>query len=469
MALNFNLLNTELPGQIATGAMRGYQGAQDRATELAQRQQQSQLNALKISEAQRTEQSQNALNKAYRESVTPTGTTDYNKLIGSLAAGGVGEKIPAIRKAQTEQLTAQSAQQKAKIDLLDASLKQARSFLDTINPADPNAPALYRQWHRANHSHPVIGPVLASRGVTVEQSDAQIEQAIAQGPQAFADLINKSRLGTEKFMEMNKKQLVTTDIGGQVLSRTFSPLTGKLETVGTQAKTMAPGEAQRIKNEGIRIGLEGRRVAVSEENARRDADPTFQQRMAEAKAIGQQIGKGNTEALQLLPKVINRAEESLKLVDELIGEAPVKDKNGKVIKSGTKPHPGFTNAVGATWLPGLRFVPGTDEAGFMARYDQIKDASFLEAFEALKGGGAITEKEGTKATSAINRMNIATDEKEFMTAARDLQDVVREGVKNAKRKANMTITQTPSNSSATGNLSPAEQTELDQLRKRFGK
>jgi hypothetical protein len=204
MALNFNLLNTELPGQIATGAMRGYQGAQDRATELAQRQQQSQLNALKIAEAQRTEQSQNALNKAYSQSVTPTGTTDYNKLIGSLAAGGVGEKIPAIQKAQTEQLTAQSAQQKAEIDLIDASLKQVRSFLDTIDPADPNAPALYRQWHRANHSHPVIGPVLASRGVTVEQSDAQIEQAIAQGPQAFADLINKSKMGTEKFMEMNK-------------------------------------------------------------------------------------------------------------------------------------------------------------------------------------------------------------------------------------------------------------------------
>jgi hypothetical protein len=96
---------------------------------------------------------------------------------------------------------------------------------------------------------------------------------------------------------------------------------------------------------------------------------------------------------------------------------------------------GFQGAVGATWLPGARFIPGTDEANFMARFDQLKGASFLEAFESLKGGGAITEKEGEKGTSAINRMSISTDEKEFMSAARDLQEIIRKGVENAQRKA----------------------------------
>jgi hypothetical protein len=91
--------------------------------------------------------------------------------------------------------------------------------------------------------------------------------------------------------------------------------------------------------------------------------------------------------------------------------------------------------VGATLLPGSRFIPGTDAASFMSRFDQIKGASFLEAFESLKGGGAITEKEGSKATDAINRMSIATDEKEFVRAALDLQDVIRKGVTNAQAKA----------------------------------
>jgi hypothetical protein len=71
----------------------------------------------------------------------------------------------------------------------------------------------------------------------------------------------------------------------------------------------------------------------------------------------------------------------------------------------------------------------------MSRHNQIKGASFLEAFESLKGGGAITQVEGEKATDAINRMSIATNESEYIRAALDLQDVVRKGVANAQSKA----------------------------------
>lgn len=239
MALNFNLLNTELPGQIATSAMRGYESAQNRSIELAQQKQQNQLNALKISEAQRTEQSQNALSRAYSESVDPvTGAIDYNKLTRLVAAsGGGGGEIPGIQKARSEQLTAQLAQQKAKTELVNARLEQVRRFLDTIDPTDPNAPALYMKWHEANHLDPVLGPELAIRGVTAEQSNVQIQQAIAQGPQAFADLINKSKLGIEKFIEINKKELVNINMDDRVVSLTFKPLTGELKTVGTQIKT----------------------------------------------------------------------------------------------------------------------------------------------------------------------------------------------------------------------------------------
>jgi hypothetical protein len=277
----------------------------------------------------------------------------------------------------------------------------------------------------------VIGKALEARGITVDQSMARIQQLL-QTPGGLNRLINESKLGTEKFMEMNKPQLSTTDVGGQVVSRTFQPLTGELKTIGTQTKTMAPGEEERIKNEGKRIGLEGRRVAVLEENARRDADPAFQQRMGGARAVGEAIAKGDVAAMQALPKVIGRAEEGIRLIDELVGKRD--SKTGQLLK-GEKPHPGFSGSVGATWLPGARFIPGTDAASFMARFDQIKGASFLEAFESLKGGGAITEKEGQKGTDAINRMSTSTDEKEFIRAAMDLQDVIRKGVTNAQSRA----------------------------------
>jgi hypothetical protein len=50
---------------------------------------------------------------------------------------------------------------------------------------------------------------------------ARIQDAIQKGPQAFADLINQSKLGTEKFMELNKPTTFAQDTGtgGRVMSR----------------------------------------------------------------------------------------------------------------------------------------------------------------------------------------------------------------------------------------------------------
>ena len=234
---------------------------------------------------------------------------------------------------------------------------------------------------------------------------------------AMADVV-KAQLQELTKRYVVGRSLVTGD--NQVLYQAPEP-----------AQTTSPAEQERLANERRRIGLEERRVVALEENARREADPAFQQRMAAARTVGQKAAEGDVAAVRALPNVISRAEEGVRLIDELIGK---RDSKGRLIE-GSKPHPGFQNAVGATWLPGAQFIPGTDAAGFMSRFDQIKGASFLEAFESLKGGGAITEKEGAKATDAINRMSTSTDEKEFIRAALDLQDVIRKGVENAQKRA----------------------------------
>lgn len=422
-AIALGVKGIELQDPLAQyGRVMAIQGAQ----------QQNALAQLQMRQAEREQEATNALNRAYAEAYNPqTGDVDINRLRTSLASGGYGSKLPDIEKKLGEVKTQRLTQAKTEGEVLDAALKRSRGFLETLDPNAPGAAEAYIAWHEANHKDPIIGPALAARGVTADQSRGRIAQLI-QTPGGLARLINESKLGTEKFMELNKPQLSTTDVGGEVVSRTFAPLTGELKTIGTQKKTMAPGEAERIRNEGLRIGLEGRRVAVLEENARREADPAFQQRMGAARATGEAIAKGDVAAVQALPKVISRAEEGVRLIDELIGKRD--SKTGKLLE-GSKPHPGFQNAVGATWLPGARFIPGTDAAGFMSRFDQIKGASFLEAFESLKGGGAITEKEGAKATDAINRMSTSTDEKEFIRAALDLQDVIRKGVQNAQTRA----------------------------------
>lgn len=394
-------------------------------------QQQNALAQMQMQQSQSDLASTNALNQAYKTAYdSKTGEVNLNTLRESLATGGYGSKLPGIEKSIFESRETKTKALKAETDLLDSKLKQSRQFLETLDPADPNAANAYMAWLKANHSDPVIGKALTDRGVTIDQTMQRVQQLMTT-PGGLARLINESKLGTDRFMELNKPQLSNVDVGGQVVSQTFEPLTKKVTKVGTLMKSLAPGEAKRI-------ALEDRRVAVLEKNAIRDADPVFQRNMAAARATGEAIAKNDVAAVQALPKVITRADETIRLIDEMIG---VRDsKTGKLIK-GSKPHPGFKAAVGMgdIWtlgIPGVAQVtPGTDAAGFKSRFEQSTGQSFLEAFESLKGGGAITEAEGKKATSAINRMSLSTSEDEFIRAAMDLQDVVRTGVANAQAKA----------------------------------
>jgi predicted DNA-binding WGR domain protein len=299
------------------------------------------------------------------------------------------KSLGEFQKAQTDE-----AARKAK--LLEDELKRSKTYLEGVS-----TPEQFIEWHMANHANPILGKELASRGITPESSRARIEQAM-RTPGGFEKLLQESKLGVEKY---------------------------------TERTTLTEADRQRIKQEGQRIGLEGRRVAVMEDENRRAKDPVFQQKMAAAKATGEAIAKNEVAAKQALPGVIANAQEAVNLVDQLVGKQEVRDKSGKVLQAATAPHVGFENAVGTTWKPGFRFIPGTDAADFQALFEQVKGSAFLEAFNTLKGAGAITEKEGEKATAARTRMSTAQSEAEFVKAAREYQDVIRKGVEVMQKKA----------------------------------
>lgn len=146
-------------------------------------------------------------------------------------------------------------------------------------------------------------------------------------------------------------------------------------------------------------------------------DPNLQGTLAGAKESGKMMGEAQTQAKIDLPKVVAQGEETVKLVDDLLAA------------------PGFKQAVGTSRVLGVQNIPGTAAKDFDIRLDQLKGKQFLQAFESLKGGGQITEVEGRKATDAISRMNAAASEEEFTKAAREFQDIIRQGVERAKGRA----------------------------------
>jgi hypothetical protein len=104
----------------------------------------------------------------------------------------------------------------------------------------------------------------------------------------------------------------------------------------------------------------------------------------------------------------------------------------KTIKQ-IREHPGRDWGTGLT--AALPSIPGTDTRGFVNLVEQAKGQTFLQAFESLKGAGAITEIEGSKATQAIARLDRAQSKKDFDSALNDLEEVIHMGVRRARAKA----------------------------------
>jgi hypothetical protein len=208
-------------------------------------QNQNALAQYQLSAAQREDAATNALNAAYRDAYnTETGDIDLNKLRQSLSTGGFGSKLPAIEKSISELKTQKLTQSKTETELIDKKLNLSRGFLDTIDPSDPDAPRQYLAWHEANHKDPVLGPLLASRGVTADQARARIMDAVQKGPQAFAQLINMSKLGAEKFIEQNKPQVYTQNTGNETRLVSVPGLGGAATAVpgSTASMQLTPGD-----------------------------------------------------------------------------------------------------------------------------------------------------------------------------------------------------------------------------------
>ncbi len=112
-------------------------------------------------------------------------------------------------------------------------------------------------------------------------------------------------------------------------------------------------------------------------------------------------------------------------------------------------HPGKSTGLG---LQGevLGNVKGSDAFGFRTVVGELKGKSFLQAYQSLKGGGAISEKEGEKAEQAIARINTAQNERDFNRALLDLENIVRGDLERAQRAVNKPVTawRTPGDNSS---------------------
>jgi hypothetical protein len=95
--------------------------------------------------------------------------------------------------------------------------------------------------------------------------------------------------------------------------------------------------------------------------------------------------------------------------------------------------PAFDSATG--WRAITQRVPGTDAYGFGQRMAQLQGQVFLEAYQRLRGGGAITNVEGEKAEQALARLNSAQRPEDLRAALTELREVVEAGQRRLQQRA----------------------------------
>lgn len=361
------------------------------AMEAYQQGQQNQLAQMQLAQQQQAIRDAEAEREAYK------GAATFGEVSQRLMKQGLGKQALAVSAAEAKHRA-------DKIALLKDTTALMKNTATQIM-ANPDA------------AESLVARFAQQTGHDVAAELAQF-QAARGNPEKIKEIAAGYALEADKLLPKFQQ----FDTGGAVQLGTVNPVSGAFTPSGTVKKTMSDYEKAQV-------GLRSQEVDLRRREVDRASDPEMQQKLARARAIGEAAGKGDVAALQAYPKAIAQAEMTVNIIDQMIGK---RDSKGNLLK-GEKVHPGFEGAVGAGI--GARYVPGTEASNFEALFNQAGGNAFMQAFEALKGGGAITEKEGAKATAAITRMSLAQSEKEFIKAATEFQDVVRAGAARAQERA----------------------------------
>lgn len=265
--------------------------------------------------------------------------------------------------------------------------------------------------------------VAESQKLGLEGQLKKVELQYGRNSQLAADPSDQNVIGSLQ------QQVKSGEITPQQAQQAWSQVQGMNPQQRSEYFTKMSMSAEKL----LSTTLRQQEADVSRQRLSFEMDPTRQAGIAQAKAGGAETGKSAAKAAADLPGAVESAERGIALIDEMIGDTSI-NKRDQLVYGKKKPHAGFSSYVGVG-MPGARFIEGGDTASFELRQKQIEGQAFLDAFQTLKGGGQITEKEGEKATAAISRMNKASSEVEYIKAARELQDVLRSGVKKAKEKA----------------------------------
>lgn len=180
----------------------------------------------------------------------------------------------------------------------------------------------------------------------------------------------------------------------------------------TTAGPVKPQTVQEFKNQ-----QEAEKVANQLKVAQGKEDITLAG--AQKKASSTETGKKLADIQLALPKAETNADATINVVNKLLNS------------------PGFNSIVGEpVVISNIKsLIPGSQARDWMNDYKQLKGKEFTQAFESLRGGGSISDKEGARATDAIAALNDpGISPAAFKKNAQEFVNIVKDGINNQRRQ-----------------------------------
>jgi hypothetical protein len=374
---------------------------------------------------------------------------------------GERQDMAADRRTQRDQAAA-AAQERARQEEL------LRRALMPTQPID------------ANRASGVTGPRPEALSAVGQRQPLDFQALMAQGVpiQRLEEAAKVQTLGMPKVARTvevrgpdGMPRTVQLDDFGRPVGEGFDkPVEMRLENVGDRSVAVNPFALKA--GDEIRRGVSPDAL-LSAETARRGQNMTdARSREGNAIAAGGKWQFDSARGIQINPLTgewRNLKDASGKTLDPKGSNAEQAANSAtlayRTIDNMLK-HPGLNTAIGFSGQADPRnYVWGTDAQGARALIEQAQGQAFLQAFESLKGGGQITQVEGDKATAAIARLQRAQSEKDFKTAAKEIQDIAAAAYKRATGK-DMPRGNTGGASGSWGG--PAGQPSLDDLLNKYG-
>lgn len=188
---------------------------------------------------------------------------------------------------------------------------------------------------------------------------------------------------------------------------------------GMTVRTTPEGGVELVQGAGVGAGTGGR--------TRDYVYDTDDQGLPVARPIaGTPAAAAVQEERGRLEAAVGIGENMLQTIESVVGRPAGEGQTA------IRPDPALAGILG---LVQGRLPPRTQaQADLLARVEQISGRAFLEAFEALKGGGQITEIEGQRATQAIARLQRTQSPEAFQEALFEFADIVRRGIERSRNE-----------------------------------